>query len=548
MPGTERTEQAASKLAQLLGETIIHHAPVTAKIDAEARMDALEGFLEGLESHTQKQVGPFLQWVKDNADLPPEIAHILDEAIDPPAQFSAFLEQIFLYGIVSNVISTSLGPFILGVSEQLSATALAAGIARPVDSSVIATAVARGLELGSPPTVAVPAWAYTEAAKSQISADDLNLQASIVGLPPALQELFELFRRGKVTIDEVKTGLKEGDFRDDWVDIIVGLIYTWPSPLDFVRAAVQAQLPYGVASSWANKTGLDTDTPVGLDVGSSEATDDMFGLLFSIAGRPPGPEELARAANRGLIPWDGTGADALTFQQGIAESDVKTKWTDMLQKLAVYVPPPRAIGTLIEHGVITEETGEGYYTASGVPEELAKAYVEMAVQQSTIQDKLLGKGEIITAYYDRLINNAQATELLGELGYNGTVAATVLGIADFRREIQAINSVVRRVGTLYENFKISATNAKTSLTSAGLDAGQADSLLQTWEILRIAPIRVPTTEEIALAVKYGTLTSDEALLALFDLGYDQRDAQIVLSAHGEVKVAPLAPVGPSVTG
>lgn len=541
-------ENTAGRLAQLLSETQITAAPHIAKINETHRREALEGFLEGLEAHTAGQVGPFLQWVKDNADLPPQIAGLLDEAIEPPAQFSAFMEQIFLYGIISNVVGTSLGPFIQGVANQLSATAVAAGINKPTDPSILATAVGRGLNLGDPPTVTVPAWAYEQAAQSGISGPDVDLMASIIGLPPAFEQLLEMKRRSIITEDQLEQGLREGDFRDDWIQYAVQLIQGWPTPTDFVRAAVQSQMAYSDARDWAEKTGLDVSTEVPIDTGATAAGPDMFGLLYGVAGRPPGPEEAARMALRGIIPWDGSGAGVVSFEQIIAESDVKVKYTDALQQLSAYVPPPRAIGTLLERGVISKDTAIGYWEMGGVPTELANAYAAMAEQQSTIQDKLLGRGDIITAYYDKILTNEQATTLLGDLGYNGQVAAYILSITDFRREIQAVNSIVRKVGTLYENFKISATDAQTAMTTVGLTVDQATELLGLWDTLRIAPIRVPTAEEISLAVKYGTLTVDQAQQKLIDLGYQGQDAQIVLSAHGEVKIGPLASDGTTTTG
>jgi hypothetical protein len=548
MPAPTDPHAAAGKLAQLLGETIVHHAPWTAEVDAETRKRYTHEFLEGLESHTANQVGPFLAKILDATDPPPEIRSLIEEAIAPPAQFSAFLEQIFLYGIVSSIIGASVQPFLQGITNDVSTAAVKDGIYKPVDPSVIATAAGRGLNLGDKPTVTVPDWAYTQAAQSGVSADDINLQASLVGLPPALQELFELYRRDVITLDEVKTGLKEGDFRDDWVDYAVQLAHGWLTPLDFVRAAVQAQMTYSDAAEWANKTGLDTSTALPLDTGGSDATPDMFGLAFSIAGRPPGPEELARAANRGDIPWEGTGADKLTFQQGIAESDVKTKWTPLLEKLAVYVPPPESVGSLLERGAITGDQAIEYWTAGGVPPELAKGYEYVASQEHVGQDKLLARGQIISGYFDGIFTKDQATGLLDDLGYRADVASDILDIADFRREIQAINSVVRRISTLYAGYKLTATDAQAALVKVGVPAEQASTILGTWSTLREEPVRLPTVTEIGGAVKYGTITQDEALSELAKLGYQERDAAIVLSAHAEAIVKPLPAAGTTVTG
>lgn len=544
-PGAHK---AASKLAQLLGETIVHHAPWTAAHNAQAKIAATNEWLEGLEQHTSGLIGPFLQLVLDQSDPPAEIRLLLEEAINPQAQFSATLVQIFLWGIVSNIIGTSIEPFLQEVSNRLNTAAVGVGISKPTDPATIATAVGRGLNLGARPTVNVPQWAYDQAAQSGISKEDIDLMASIIGLPPALQELFELYRRGAITLDEVKQGLREGDFRDDWIDRTIALAHAWLTPLDFVRAAVQAQMTYTEARDWAQKTGLDVGTHLPVQTGGTEATPDMFGLAFSIAGRPPGPQELGRMANRGIIPWAGEGADKTTFQQGIAESDVKTKWTAALRQLEQYVPPPREVGTLLERGAITADTAIEFWKAGGVPDQLARGYAYIAEQQHIGQDKLLAQGEIKTGYYDGVFSKDQAIALLGDLGYRGRVADEILAIVDFRREIQAINAVVRRVSTLYLNHKLSATHAQGALERVGISSEQAYRLLATWEAFRVEPTHLPSSFEIGAAFRFGTLTQDQALAELAQLGYQPRDAAIVLSAHSHAAIKPLPPAGTGVTG
>jgi hypothetical protein len=543
---SQQAHAAAGKLAQLLGEVIVHHAPWTAETNEKTKWAHTEKFLEGLEQHAAGQVGPFLQLILDKSDPPPEIRSLLEEAITPTAQFGAVIEQIFVFGIVSQILSASVQPFVQGVTNDLWTDAVSDGISVPVSPAIIATAVGRGLNLGDPPTVTVPEWAYKQAAMSGVAADDINLQASLVGLPPALQELFEMYRREIITLDQVKTGLREGDFRDDWIDWTVQLAHGWLTPLDYVRAAVQEQMSYADAQAWANKTGLDTDTEVPVSTGSGPAQPNQFGLAYSIAGRPPGPEQLARMALRGIIDWDGQGADETTFQQGIAESDVKTKWTPALRALSQYFPPPREVGTLLERGVIDKDTAIGLWQAGGVPTPLATAYAAMAEQQSTIQDKNLARGQIVTGYFDGIFSHDQALELLGLLGVKGAVAEDTLAIADFRRDIQAINLVVRKIGTLYEGFKISATDAQHALQAVGVSSDQALALLAIWENLRIAPVRLPTTTEIGLAVKYGTLTQEQGIADMQTLGYQARDAAVVLSAHSELTITPLPDAGTGV--
>ena len=544
----QQAHQTASKLAQLLGEVIVHHAPHTAEIDAATRQRYLHEFLEGLEDHTSKQVGPFLATLLERTDIPDMFRPLLEEAINPPAQFSAVITQLFLYGIVSQLLSTSVQPFLQGVSNDLWAKAVADGISVPVPPAVIATAAARGLNKGDKPTVNMPAWAYSEAAKAGVSKEDIDLQASIVGTPPAPQELFELLRRGIIKDDDVKRGLREGDTRDDWIDQLSQLAHGWLTPLDFVRAAVQAQMPYGDAHDWATKTGLDTATPLPITASQVGGSDDMFGLAWAIAGRPPGPVELADMTLRGIIDREGTGAGVTTFQQGIAESDVKTKWTDALWKLAQYVPPPSEIGTLLERGAITHNQAVTLWEHRGVPSGLAKGYAYVAEQQHIGQDKLLAKGEILAAYFDQIIDHKTAVGYLDLLGYRDGVANEILAIQDFKREIKAINGVVSRISGQYAAYKLTNVDAKRALTTVGVSDEQATRILREWDAVRQAPIRLPSTREIGLAVKAGTIDVNEGMLELEKLGYQARDAAIVLSAHTGKPVTPLPPAGTTVTG
>ena len=550
MAADEQTQAhaLASKLAQLLAETQITAAPHLAKIDHEEKWRQTEDWLERLETHAKGQVTPILAHILEHSNPPEFLAHLFTEAMDPPEQFSAIIEQIFVYGFVANIVGTSIQPFLQGVSNELSTAAVAAGISRPVDPATIATAVARGLALGEKPTTSVPQWAYDEAAKSGVDPGEVDLQASIVGTPPAPQELFELLRRGLIGEDDVRRGLKEGDTRDDWVALLAKLAHGWLTPLDFVRAAVQGQMPYADAATWAAKTGLDTTTPLPIDAAAVGGSDDMFGLAWAIAGRPPGPQELAAMTLRGINPKDGTGAGATSFQQGIAESDVKTKWTDALYQLAQYLPAPGEIGTLLEHGGITKEQAVGLWEKRGVPTELAAAYAYVTEQQHITQDKLLAKGTILTAYYDQIIDHDEATGLLDDLGYRDGTSRTMLAVQDFRRVMVARNSVVSRVSSLYGEHKLSAVHAKDALVTVGIDPAQADKILDTWQALRVQPIRLPTAREIGNAVKHGTIDQATGLQELAALGYQDRDAAIVLSSYSGVKITPLPGPGTTVTG
>lgn len=585
-------DRARSQLAQLVGEVLIHQAPHTAKINADETRRQVDQWLDGLEAHSSALVGPFVQHVLDVGDPPDAVRALLEEAVAPSAAFSATLTQIFLYSVVSTIVSAATAPFVQGIVNNVSGDAVGghawravtdqAGnvtdyavpdgndVARPVDAATIATATGRGLSLGDPPTVSVEEWAYTEAANQGIDANNLNLMASIVGLPPALQELFEMVRRGVITaageppptVDTgatlatdnqgnpltVEKGLQEGDFRDDWISAAVQLRHAFLTPTDFVNAAVREQMPYAEARAWAHAVGLDWNGRPVMSVPTPDGVNDMFGLAFSVAGRPPGPQELASMTHRGILPAVGPHGEPLNFDQGIAESDIKTKWSDVLLRLSAYLPTVQETATLLEKGGFSADQAAAYWAERGVDAAVSKALTYVVTQEHHSQERLLAKGDILKGYYDGIFTNAQATELLGFLGYGGDVVIEMLEIQDFRRQIRAIDQTVRKVGTAYEAFKLSAVDVLTTLQQLGLSSVEANALLKTWDQLRIRPLRVPTTTEIGKAVKYGTITQAEGLAELADLGYQPRDAAIVLSSEAEIAVVPLPAAGTTTTG
>src|SRR5208282_6568248 len=101
--------------------------------------------------------------------------------------------------------------------------------------------------------------------------------------------------------------------------------------------------------------------------------------------------------------WSGTGPAATTFQQAIAESDLKTKWTHALQALENYVPTNGEITNLVRQGWVTHDDAIPLYANNGVDAALACLFLETAEYEKVAQDRDLTKGEILGMYQNELI-------------------------------------------------------------------------------------------------------------------------------------------------
>jgi hypothetical protein len=376
-----------------------------------------------------------------------------------------------------------------------------------------------------------------EALFGGIDAERYEALKYLAGVAPAPQELFEMFRRGIITYfsevegqNSVERGLYQGQTKQSWVGDLAQLAYSWITYNDFVNAAIREQIPRATAQEWAGKTGLDIETKVAPGI-------NMFDLLFDIGGRPPGPEEMARMAHRGIIPWTGTGPSEKTFQQGIAESDLKTKWTESLRELSTYIPSNGEITGWVRHGFVSAEDAWPMYRANGVTHAVAELMVHSALTDQLAEDRRLAKGEILAMYQNQLITPEEATAALEVIGFHGEIGKELLRLADFRRESQAYGRIISEIGRQVLTGKVSLVNAHSTLAAMGVPPETIKILTEDWRLARQSEVPTITAGEIATSVYYGIEKVEEGMEDLEALGYTKYNAWRLLSnrLHGPAK-------------
>lgn len=541
MVDESHVHQVRAKLADILAETIMKAHPQVANLKEETKAAFREQFLDGLEDHSAKLMGPLLNSVTGTAAIPPELTALLVELGVPTEQFTGIISQFFVFGVMFTLAQAMLAPFV----QQVQNDVWSAHPDRPLSPPDIATAIVRGIGLGQTSGVDVPDWAMTEAAKSGLGPEVIKTMIGVTGMAPALQLLFEMVRRGVIEEGSIGgggttlvSGIQQSDIKNEWIDAVSKLRYVQPTAIDFVRAAVQAQMPYDEAKKWATQVGLEP-------AGWIDANPDWFDLLYHTAGRPPGPVEMGHAANRGLTSWKGTGPLEVSFEQAIRESDIKDKYIPLLQELARYYPPNGEIRTLLLHGGIDEATAIELWKMNGVPETLAKAYLHLAQIEQVTQDKALAKGDILTLVQEQALDDADALDMLGQIGYSGANAEHLLQMAHFRFELDAFKSVVRRVASLYTGRKINATQAKNALDGLGMPTKQVDSLLVTLTHQRESEVQIPTAAQVEGGFHYKIIDQATAQSMLEGMGYDPWSSWFVLSTreHAQLPGEPPKPTG-----
>lgn len=232
----------------------------------------------------------------------------------------SLFEQLFLWQIVGQVVTTATQPMMDSYSQKVYARSPVA-VLQPPD---LADAVVRSY-MDQPAAAA-------EAARSGLNAERFNLLVPLHQDAPGPQELASGLLRGLIPDQgsgaaavSFEQGIREGRLGNKWIPLIRGLADQLLSPADAASAVVRHFMPPEAGTAEAAKSGVDAE---------------RFQTMVDLSGDAPGPQQLAEALRRGIIPQAGTGAASTSFQQGIAEGRLADKWAPVIQQLAPEWPSP----------------------------------------------------------------------------------------------------------------------------------------------------------------------------------------------------------------
>lgn len=277
---------------------------------------------------------------------------------------SAYVEQLVLWNTLGQVLSAAMAPALALLQQDVWAR-------HPdmvLDPNTLADLAARGIWLpgdaeseakrsGLDPsrfkslldmrTVRLPpSDLATLVLRSYLTPGEAEFQAKPQGVDAAMlaamtylagdalgpDQLAQAVRRGlvprsgtgpaSVSFDQ---GIKESRLHDKWGPVLFGLSQQLLSPADSASAVVRNFLTSSEAISLAAKQGVDAAT---------------FQTMVHLSGDAPGPQQLAEALRRGLIPAAGTGPASTSFVQGIAEGRLADKWAPVIKGLAQLWPTP----------------------------------------------------------------------------------------------------------------------------------------------------------------------------------------------------------------
>jgi len=391
-----------------------------------------------------------------------------------------------------------------------------------------------------------PAQGSDMAAKSGVAASTFDTLIQLSGDAPGPQQLAEALRRGAIQADGIGAestsfaqGIAEGRLADKWAPVIQALSVDWPTPVDALNAALKGQVSADDGQALYVKLGGDPQ---------------FYQWLLDSQGDGPTPLQAADWARRGIIDWDGTGPDAVSYAQAVLESRYRNKWADAYKASQQYLPPPFSIITLLKDGAITKDQATGWLQQAGASADVIAGMIAEADATDLSSFRGLTTSAVLNMYYEQLISSDDATSILESLHVSAAAVPLMLAYADLQRAITQQNNAVSRIGTLYAARKITADTAKQSLITLQVPPSTVNDIIATWQLENSVNVKTLTATQIVDAWEYQVMSESDATTELQNIGYTPYDAWVLLSLKAKGPLpdkpdqGPAAPQGAVVPG
>lgn len=434
-------------------------------------------------------------------------------------------EQMFIWGVLQGLVSGAVAP----ASAELQQLAYKVAPNVPIDPGDVARMVARNLR--------DQANGAEEAELSGTSGDRFNYLTEDAYTGPGVPTAIDAYNRGLIgegsgdPKEASLTGaMADAGLRPPWHDILAKMTYQVPSWQNALNADLEGQLSRADAQEWYRKGGGDPDA---------------YQWLYDTTGQAPTPSEALVMANRGIIPWDGTGPQSVAYEQAFLEGPWRNKWEKPFRALGVYLPPPRTVTAMYKEGSLSHDEAVKLLTMTGLAPDLAAAYVQDGNKQAAASSKNLTESAVINLYEARVLAQSDTQAMLETLGYSPDNATYIIKLADLRRAIAAVNTAVSRVQTLFVGHKIDAALAQSALNALAVPADQVAEIIQIWTLEASVNVATLTESQIGQAYSAKIITQDEAMAELEHIGYTPLDAWTLLSIRAKTPLPDKPGAGPS---
>lgn len=200
--------------------------------------------------------------------------------------------------------------------------------------------------------------------------------------------------------------------------------------------------------------------------------------------------------------------------------EIPSFWRDKLTQVA-YNPYTRVDARRM-HAVGTLETAELHkaYTDIGYDSDKADKMVDFTLKFNMGPEKELTRGAILSSYESGLINRTTAKDLLISQDYSATLADYYLTMSDFNISKETQDLLFENIRQKFLIYKLTTTQATSSLSKMGLDSNRISALLANWDLTRYQYELLPSKSELEDFLLNGLISEAQYRGVMKQHGYD----------------------------
>lgn len=308
-----------------------------------------------------------------------------------------------------------------------------------------------------------------EAALSGVSEERAQIQFESAGLPPPPETAMQMLRRGVIDSGEFEQMIREGNTKTKYTDEYLALRERRLTGQEWAGLRLRGWVTEAQAQAGGAEEGWSAE--------------DMERLYLN-RGRPATTRQVHIGyARGGSLP--GAANEREAFEKAVAQSNVRTEYTDLLWAQRHSYPSAFVVRALTQAGTFDRDTAENILIESGWPPQYATLAADSWAGASGAgpgtkwADR--ARTRVFTeAWSDYLDGNSDEAELRAMLQAIGTPGAeqdTIVTLANVARTRSRRDLTQAQVLKLYRKGIWTREQAQLALEDLGMDAGDASDLL-----------------------------------------------------------------------
>jgi hypothetical protein len=341
---------------------------------------------------------------------------------------------------------------------------------------------------------------------------------------PNVNELLTLWRRGRMTADELYTALQQEGVDVNSIGRYQDLTEQLPGISDLVHFADRFAWDEGIAARFQ----YDSEYPPDVETEAAKIgiKPETFKRYWRSHWQLPGLSDVMDMYHR-LRP----GRVGRPFTEDDLNNYLKTTplppYFHELVKEIAYNPYTRVdIRRLYGEGVVDEAEVLQTYLDLGYDQTHAEKLTAYTIKGSKAEEKGLTKDAVTSLYQDGLISRVDAGGMLTDLGFSAEATEFWLLMVDHTLDQTEINAKLSDIQTRFISGELNDSTVMSELGSLNLPSDRVTRILHLWDVQREAHVKKPSSAVLTTWYKGGLIAGQDLLDGLKRDGYNAKDAAL----------------------